>query len=187
MAGLLWPDWPDSAARSNLRYALADLRKTIHDHQADPPYLLITHDTIQFNPASDHGLDVAEFTRLGCASPRRSSRPRNGLARLGQALALYQGDFLEGFSVPEAAPFEEWARVKREQLHRQYLQVLHDLAAAHEQDGQVALALPYAWRQVESEPWHEEAQRQLMRLAGPGRAAQRGPGAVRSLPESPGR
>ncbi len=36
LAVLLWPDWPDSSARSNLRYALSDLRKTIGDRGADP-------------------------------------------------------------------------------------------------------------------------------------------------------
>ena len=42
LATLLWLDWPDSAARSNLRYALADLRKAIGDQQAAPPFLLIS-------------------------------------------------------------------------------------------------------------------------------------------------
>ena len=44
LAALLWPDWPDSAALSNLRYALSDLRKVIGDRTAEPPYLLITRE-----------------------------------------------------------------------------------------------------------------------------------------------
>ena len=63
LAGLLWPDRPDRDALSNLRYALASLRRTIGDHAATPPFLLITPQTIQFNPASDHWLDVAELGR----------------------------------------------------------------------------------------------------------------------------
>ena len=63
LAGLLWPDWPDRDALSNLRYALASLRRTLGDHTAEPPFLLITPHTIQFNPASDHWLDVAELER----------------------------------------------------------------------------------------------------------------------------
>ena len=27
LAGLIWPEWPQASAMSNLRYALADLRK----------------------------------------------------------------------------------------------------------------------------------------------------------------
>ena len=42
LAGLLWPDWPDRDALSNLRYALASLRRTLGDHTAEPPFLLIT-------------------------------------------------------------------------------------------------------------------------------------------------
>ncbi len=163
LAALLWSDWPDSAARSNLRYALADLRKTIRDQQADPPSLLITRDTIQFNSHSDHCLDVAEFTNLASASSMPASTEED-IARLRQAMTLYRGDFLDGFSLPEAAPFEEWQRIKREQLHRQHMQVLSDLASAYERKGDLAQALTCAWREVEIEPWQESAQRQLMRL-----------------------
>ena len=63
LAGLLWPDWPDRDALSNLRYALSNLRRVIGDRTAEPPFLLITRDTLQFNTASDHSLDVADFER----------------------------------------------------------------------------------------------------------------------------
>ncbi len=64
LAALLWPDWPDSAALSNLRYALSDLRKAIGDRVADPLFLLIGREEIQFNAESDHVLDLADFTSL---------------------------------------------------------------------------------------------------------------------------
>ncbi|NIP85332.1 MAG: hypothetical protein GTO03_07140, partial [Planctomycetales bacterium] len=70
LAGLLWPDWPDRDALSNLRYALYNLRQVIGDRTAEPPFLLITRNTLQFNTASDHWLDVAAFTDLlaACAT-----------------------------------------------------------------------------------------------------------------------
>ena len=49
LAGLLWPDWPERSALTNLRGALANLRTAIGDREASPPYLLITRKTIQFN------------------------------------------------------------------------------------------------------------------------------------------
>ena len=61
LAGLLWPDWPDKDALSNLRYSLSDLRRAIGDRVADPPFLLISRDSIQFNPSSDYKLDVKAF------------------------------------------------------------------------------------------------------------------------------
>src|SRR5512139_2811723 len=57
LAGLLWPEWPDRDALSSLRYALSNLRQVIGDHTADPPFLLISRDSLQFNTASDHYLD----------------------------------------------------------------------------------------------------------------------------------
>jgi len=44
LAALLWPEWPDSAALSNLRYALSDLRKVIGDRMADPAFLVISRE-----------------------------------------------------------------------------------------------------------------------------------------------
>jgi DNA-binding SARP family transcriptional activator len=61
LAGLLWPDWPDQSAMRNLRYALADLRKNIADRDAQPSFLLISRDTIQFNRGSDAWVDVTAF------------------------------------------------------------------------------------------------------------------------------
>ena len=37
LAGMLWPDMPDAAARSNLRQALYRLREAIRDQDASPP------------------------------------------------------------------------------------------------------------------------------------------------------
>jgi DNA-binding SARP family transcriptional activator len=61
MAALLWPDWPQLSAMSNLRHALADLRKNIGDRDAQPPFLLITRESIQLNREADVWVDVGEF------------------------------------------------------------------------------------------------------------------------------
>ena len=61
VAALLWPDHHNHAALDSLRSALANLRRVIGDQTADPPFLLITRDTIRFNPAADYQLDVAEL------------------------------------------------------------------------------------------------------------------------------
>src|SRR4051812_13515568 len=64
LAGLLWPDMPEGSARHNLSQVLFNLRQAIGDQAADPPYLLISRDSLQFTPASHHTLDVAHFTSL---------------------------------------------------------------------------------------------------------------------------
>jgi predicted ATPase/DNA-binding SARP family transcriptional activator len=162
LAGLLWPDWPDRDALSNLRYALSNLRRVIGDRTAEPPFLLISRDTIQFNTASDYWLDVAAFTDLTVLGDPSASSGQ-ALSGLEKAIALYRGSFLEGFSVGDSPAFEEWALFTREQIARQMSSALHRLAATYEQRGQYEPAQSCAWRQVELEPWDEAAHRQLMR------------------------
>lgn len=63
LAGLFWPEYPEKYARDNLRHALTNLRKVLHNEQAAPPFLLTDLQQVQFNPQSRHYLDVAAFTR----------------------------------------------------------------------------------------------------------------------------
>jgi DNA-binding SARP family transcriptional activator/predicted ATPase len=154
LAGLLWPDWPDRDALSNLRNALSDLRRVIGDRRVVPPFLLITRDSLQFNAASDYWLDVAAFAE---------GTGLQDLSRLEEAIALHRGSFLDGFSLGDSAAFEEWALLTRERLARRTSSVLHHLAATYEQRGDYDQAEASARRQVELEPWDEAAHRQLMR------------------------
>ena len=41
LAGLLWPNWPDRSARTNLRRALSNLRKAIQDSWPRPKMLVL--------------------------------------------------------------------------------------------------------------------------------------------------
>jgi DNA-binding SARP family transcriptional activator/class 3 adenylate cyclase len=166
LAGLFWPEWPNSEALRNLRVALSRLRDAIGDRETEPPYLHITRKTLQFNVESDHWLDVSVFSDAVAASKshehRQLERCASCMAKLEEAASLYRGDFLAGFSL-DSAPFEEWLVVQRESLHLQALEVLHHLALYHERQGEYDQALRYARRQVELEPWREGAHRQCMR------------------------
>lgn len=167
LLGLLWPDSSEEAARRNLRQTLYNLRRAIGDHTAKPPYLLITREAIQFNAASDYSLDVATLRGHLDAS---DTHPHSQLdscaicaARLQQAVALYRGKFLEQFFLEDSAEFEEWALVQRESLHRSALEALGHLANFHEQCANYEAARGYGLRQLELDPWREEAHRQVMR------------------------
>jgi predicted ATPase/DNA-binding SARP family transcriptional activator len=155
---LLWPEWPQQQALYYLRNALSDLRRMLGDRQATNPFLLVSHNALQFNLNSNAWVDVAEFQRLSAAL---NSRAPINLVNCEQAVRLYQGDFLEGFSI-ESTPFEEWALLKGEQLHQQMLANLYRLADFYLESGETERALQYARRQVEMEPWREEAYRQWM-------------------------
>jgi DNA-binding SARP family transcriptional activator len=51
------------------------------------------------------------------------------------ALELYQGDFLEGFSVSDCRRFEEWGGRERERLHHLAVDGLYELVAYQIEQG----------------------------------------------------
>jgi WD40 repeat protein/DNA-binding SARP family transcriptional activator len=160
LAALLWPDIPESNARTNLRSALANLRQVFADHLADPPFLIINRQAVQFNRASDHLLDVTVFTAiLGNVDTDYLV-----VDRLEKAVSLYRGGFLEGLALKDSPIFDEWSLLTREHLARQMVSALRRLAVYHEGRSDYKRGIRYASRWVELEPWNEEGHRQLMRL-----------------------
>lgn len=170
LAGLLWPDRSERAAHLNLNQALANLRQAIGDRGASKPLLAVSPSQIQLNSAGDYTLDVATFTTLLAACdqhPHRSPVSCKCCARhLQAAVELYRGPFLAQSALSVSEAFDEWALVKREWLSRRALQALFRLASYAEQRGDYEQAYRYAWRQLELEPWREEAHRQAMRALG---------------------
>jgi DNA-binding SARP family transcriptional activator len=107
LAGLLWPDWPDRAALGNLRYALYNLRQAIGDRTAEPPFLLITRHTLQFNAASDHWLDVAAFERQVADSQRQIANqkdPQSAICNLQSAISILHSPFCNSQSAIRRPP-----------------------------------------------------------------------------------
>ncbi len=166
LAGLLWPEEPDRTARNNFRHALSMLRQAVGDRGGSraegesPPILLVTRETVQFDCTSDCWVDVHAFRALSHAGA--SDAGGHPVDSLAQAVALYRGDFLEGFYVSDSAVFDDWALMVRERLQRQASAALRWLIEAHTTHGRYPEACTYAWRWVELEPWQETAHQQLM-------------------------
>lgn len=166
LAGLLWPEYPDRAARNSLRQAIHNVRRAIGDDAAPTPLLLATRDTIRVNPEARFFLDVAVLERATAGGPQRpfgDTSPTDCEA-LRSAVALYRGPFLEGLTVDDCPAFEEWLLLKREQLNRLMLLALRALATYYEGRSAYDEALGFARRAIELEPWQEEAHRQAMRI-----------------------
>ena len=163
LAGLLWPDWPQSSALANLRYALSDLRQCIGDRAADPPFLVISREEIGWNPSSSYELDVDTFGQRARDPGPGSGEDDDVVDRLASCVPLYRGSFLEGLSLGDSPAFEEWLRAQREHLEQRFLALLQRLGEHYERTGDYAQAQRYAQRQVELDPLREEAQRRLMR------------------------
>ncbi len=71
---------------------------------------------------------------------------------------------MQDLALGDATAFEEWAAIHRERLHRLLMLALYRLAEGHEALGELDEALDCAQRQVELDPWREEAHMQAMRL-----------------------
>ena len=151
LAALFWPDESSDTAYNNLRQALYQLRQLLGDAaDADAPYLTTTRQSVQFNCASDHTLDVTRFLRAIEASD------------LDAAVAHYAGELLPGFTC-DSLEFETWLRLERERLHQLALEALFEAAQDHLAAGRLDKAQAHARRQLALEPWREPAHRQLMR------------------------
>ena len=81
--------------------------------------------------------------------------------------------FLEGLALDGCPDFEEWVVMVRERLHRLVVDALRHEADACARRGDFDRALQFAWRQIELDPWLEEAHLQVMRwLAATGRRSE---------------
>jgi len=162
LAALLWPERPDREALSALRNALSNLRGALQDRRAPTPHLLVTRTSVQLNPDSDHWLDVAEFELLVQDAGSTKRGPESCLLLLESCVALYRGPFLDGLSVGDSSAFDEWMLLKGEECRRGVLSALGHLTSLQMARAEYAEAARWARRQLELEPYREQAHRQLM-------------------------
>ena len=159
LTDLLWAT-SSSDGGSNFRRALANLRSVIGDRSAHPPYLYITRNTVQFNLASDVSVDVVRFLEL---AQKPAAQP-GWVDNLEQAVVLYRGSFLEGFSLDDCPEFELWMTTTREALLQLATGALFHLAEHYAMHAEVERALAHYYRCLALDSCHEAAQRGMMRL-----------------------
>ena len=158
MTGLLWADFPEDKARTSLRTALHNLNQLVE------PYLDAQRKTLAFAGEQPHWLDTAEFKTLLRRHLSPTPLTPAQAEGLRAAVALYQGDFLEGFYIDDAPEFEEWMLLERERLRHLMLEALAALIHYDLTTAQYETAISHTRRLLAMEPWREEAHRQLMLL-----------------------
>lgn len=154
LAGMLWPQSTNRRALAMLRDVLSNLRRVLGDRDAATPVVQVEGDTLQVDPAV-LWLDVAAFTAL--------AEDAAGEESLAQAVALYRGDFLEGFTLRNSPEFEAWALLRREAYQSVMLDALYRLATSALQHGDYPGAQANARRQLTLDNYREDAHRQLLR------------------------
>ncbi len=141
LAAFLWPDFDPGSAFAYLRTTLWTLNRALSGA------VDAERDQVGLQPGYE--VDVSRFRALAAGAR----------AELEQAAALYAGDFMAGFSLPDSPEFDEWQLLQRESLRRELGVVLHRLVSlsAGETD-----AIEPARRWVALDPLNEAAQRVLM-------------------------
>jgi DNA-binding SARP family transcriptional activator/tetratricopeptide (TPR) repeat protein len=170
LTALFWPDSDAARGRATLRYTLAAMRRALGE-SADSPHLVVTRDAVGFDAASAAEVDLLalqEASVLAGSLATGAARSRGDHAAtvgmLDAAAALWRGEFLEGFSLPDAPEFDQWTSVQREHWHRRAELVLEQLARAHTEAGAHADATDAAARWAAISPTNEAAHRRLMQL-----------------------
>ncbi|MGZ8370212.1 MAG: BTAD domain-containing putative transcriptional regulator, partial [Caulobacteraceae bacterium] len=147
LADLLWPDNDPEHARGALRRTLSTLRGGVGGDLIEA-----TRDHVHLIKGPTLVVDVDRFRHL-----RESGD-------LEQAVAVFRGEFLEGFGVREAPGFEDWVRAEADVLRRELTAALADIASARETTGDPAGAVQAVRRWLSLDPLHEPAHRALIRL-----------------------
>ncbi|HXG58553.1 MAG TPA: response regulator [Thermoanaerobaculia bacterium] len=153
IAGLLWSSTGPEQARQSLRQLLSNLRKDLHAISPDETILIEEGDFLAVDPAVLWA-DVADFEALVA----NASEPA-----LRQAVDLYRGDFLDGFSLTEER-FDQWVLAERDRLHRLALRAHSHLVEALQKKGAVDEAIETAQRSLRIDALQEPMHRTLMRL-----------------------
>ncbi|PZS01761.1 MAG: hypothetical protein DLM69_04695, partial [Candidatus Chloroheliales bacterium] len=143
LAYTLWPDQPETVARTNLARHLHQLRRAL-PAPANSRWLVADSSTLTWQAQPDTWLDVAEFERL--------SQSRDTLA---SAVQLYRGDLLTNV-------YDDWLFYDRERLRDLYLSSLEQLAQDCRARRDYPAAIAYIRQLLAADPLHESGVRLLM-------------------------
>jgi tetratricopeptide (TPR) repeat protein len=86
------------------------------------------------------------------------------LDNLENALTLYRGEFLEGFSLPDSVQFDDWLIYQRTFYARLAVRGFQQLSGRLEEQGQYAAAIDPIIRALSLGPFQEDLQRTYLRL-----------------------
>lgn len=173
LVDLFWPGSSPHQGHCALRQTLAYLGTALKAAagEDDREHLLVRRESLGFNFASAHDLDLRQFgtaVTLARTAVRPTAEDPAGrqrqLARLQAALALVRGDLLEGFSLADAPAFETWLAAQRA-TWREGLRVLCERLIGWQTElGDLAGARATIARWVARDPANETAHRRAIEL-----------------------
>ena len=160
LAGTLWGNNPTPQAKKYLRQALWQLQTALDLPAAAPErFLQVEVEWVQLHPVGDLWLDVALFeqTYARVHGVPGAQLDAGTAAAAQEAVALYQGDLLEG-------QYQDWCLYERERLQQMYLALLDKLVGHCTARQDYATAQDYGLRALRYDRAHERTHRHLMRI-----------------------
>ncbi|MFN2201002.1 MAG: AfsR/SARP family transcriptional regulator [Caldilineaceae bacterium] len=159
LAALFWPDASQSSASTYLRRSLYELRK-----QLDSSYVVAHKGSATF-VCDNVWLDTTEFQiLLDQAQEQPASKLNQRLTLLSNALDLYCGDLMAGFTLPDCPDFDDWQFFEREAYRHDALGALDELIRLHSEFGQLRPAIERARQRLALDSMDESTHRMLMEL-----------------------
>ena len=115
---------------------------------------------VRIDPSIRVWVDARELERHA----RAVSQSQDGLDSLARTAALYQGDFMSGFSLPDSATWEDWQFQECERFKQIAERLLEAAAETGLSAGEYHRGVNFARRRLEIDRLNESAHRQLMQL-----------------------
>ena len=184
LAELLWPQSNERRARADLRSILSRLRKTLGKDGArgggsseGVRLLTIDGDLLGVEP---QGVELDLRTLEAAVSLARSETSRSSpggrsvhdavvgrrdlIAYLAEALEVYRGEFMEGFSLEDAPEFELWLEAERVRLRGVFGELCEGVSRLQSEAGRLENAIATARVWARHAPLEEAAHRRLAEL-----------------------
>jgi DNA-binding SARP family transcriptional activator len=163
LATLLWPESDRERAHNMLRTTLSRLRSALQGQ-----WLVADRRTVGLDGSHEEAVDVLRFRSLLAQCQRHGHGVRETcsdcLPPLSEAVELYGGDFMDGFTLPDSVEFDTWQSLETEALRQDLVSALQRLVQGYAVQREVERAVACAKRWLTVDPLDEGAHRALMRL-----------------------
>jgi len=160
LGALLWPESGDAESKSALRRTLSVLNRGLGGRG-----LTIERTTVALRPA-DLDVDLWRFRAALERVRRHGHGPdvacRACLDSLEEAVEAGGAEFLDGFSLRDSEPFDEWLLLEATSHRRDLASTLERLARGRARTGDWPAAIAAGRRWLELDRLHEPAHRLLM-------------------------
>jgi DNA-binding SARP family transcriptional activator len=159
LAALFWADSGKEQGRASLRQTLAHIRRSL----PNPP-VLAEREVVGLDPDVPIRVDVWKINDLynlvvQTLYPRSTSIPH-----LRDTLALVNGSFMTGFSLPDAPEFDYWVSRWHERTHQQVVKLYTALAQLELDGGAIEDGLAHCERWLAFDGLDEAAYQYRMRF-----------------------